>query len=297
MTSVEVDINELFYNCTECRPRHSEKVIFMNKIALLILFSCAIMDIAWGVDTPLQPAKETLPATKINPIDGAEMVLVPAGEFLMGSRDDDKWAECVEKPQHKVYLDSYYIYKTEVTVAQYRKFCHATGRKNMPPKPKWGWIDNHPIVNVSWDDAKAYADWAGVKLPTEAQWEKAARGTDDRIYPWGNKWDAKKCVNYTNSNGITKPVGSISAGASPYGCLDMAGNVWEWCWDWYADDYYKNTPIKNPMGPGIGELRVLRGGSWYGNYYISYSRCTFRYNCNPGNYDDDGGFRCASPVP
>jgi len=160
----------------------------------------------------------------------------------------------------------------------------------MPSKPKWGWIDNHPIVNVSWNDAKAYADWAGVVLPTEAQWEKAARGTDGRIYPWDNEWDAIKCVNFTNSKSGTKPVGSILSGSSPYECLDMAGNVWEWCGDWYGADYYKNAPAKNPTGPVTGEnrVRVLRGGSWYyGDYGPGYY-----YG---GNYGI--GFRCASPVP
>ncbi|MEI6521253.1 MAG: SUMF1/EgtB/PvdO family nonheme iron enzyme [bacterium] len=284
--------------------------IYRNTIG----FRCAIL-----VDTikmtneietpsPVIPPKDLsidLPKQKINPKDGAEMVLVPAGEFLMGSKDDDKEASDSEKPQHKVYLDSYYIYKTEVTVAQFRKFCHATGRKSMPLKPKWGWIDNHPVVNISWYSAKAYADWAGVKLPTEAQWEKAARGTNGRIYPWGNDWDAAKCVNFTNSKGSTKPVGSISTGASPYGCLDMTGNVWEWCNDWYSGDYYKNAPEKNPIGPETGESRVLRGRYWYSYdpyYDYDYYRAAYRDNNPPDNYSpgfSDGvyGFRCASPGP
>jgi formylglycine-generating enzyme required for sulfatase activity len=272
----------------------------MGKIGLLLLFIIVVSSITWSIDAPSKPAKETLPATKINPKDGAEMVLVPAGEFLMGSKDDDKLADDNEKPQHKVNLDSYYIYKTEVTVAQFRKFCHATGRKSMPPKPKWGWIDNHPIVNVNWNDAKAYADWAGVKLPSEAQWEKAARGTDCRIYPWGNEWDGEKCVNCTNSDGGTKPVGSVLAGISPYGCFDMAGNVFEWCADWYSSNYYNNTPIKNPMGPKTGEFYVLRGGSWnsYGADGKGCYRCAFRDYVDPYSiYYNYIGFRCASPVP
>ncbi|MEI6520039.1 MAG: formylglycine-generating enzyme family protein [bacterium] len=267
----------------------------MNKIGLLLLIICVISSITWSVDAPPEPAKETLPATKINPKDGAEMVLVPAGEFLMGSKDDDKPANDNEKPQHKVYLDSYYIYKTEVTVAQFRQFCHATGRKSMPEKPKWGWIDNHPIVNVNWDDAKAYADWAGVKLPTEAQWEKAARSTDGRIYPWGNKWDVAKCVNKQNSKGGTKPVGSILTGASPYGCLDMVGNVWEWCADWYADDYYKKSPLNNPTGPEKGESRVIRGSSCF-CLDDRTARNAYRDNFFPADCFRDIGFRCASPA-
>jgi formylglycine-generating enzyme required for sulfatase activity len=274
-----------------------EGSLIMNRIGLLILFSFAIANIAWSVDAPPELAKETLPATKINLRDGAEMVLVPAGEFLMGSKDDDKLADDNEKPQHKVYLDSYYIYKTEVTVAQFRKFCHATRRKSMPEKPVWGWIDNHPIVNVSWNDAVAYAKWAEVSLPTEAQWEKAARGTDGRIYPWGNEWDVAKYLNDNNSKVGTKSVGSIPAGASPYGCQDMAGNVWEFCNDWYDPEYYKIAPLNNPMGPETGKDRVLRGGSW-----VSYSGGSNRGACRgyygPGDYYYFSiGFRCASPVP
>ena len=152
---------------------------------------------------------------RTNPKDGAAMLYIPAGEFTMGSNENDD-----EKPQRKVNLDGYWIYKREVTVAQYRKFCRATNRQ-MPEAPSWGCKDHHPIVNVSWDDAKAYADWAGVALPTEAQWEKAARGIDGREYPWGNEWDSSK---YANSDGTrvssTKPVGSYTVDDSPYGAVD-----------------------------------------------------------------------------
>ena len=157
--------------------------------------------------------------------------LIPAGVFTMGS---DKYVD--EKPIHDVYLDAYYISEFPVTVAQYRLFCVASQR-NMPDAPSWGWIDEHPMVSVTWDDATAFCEWAGVRLPTEAEWEKAARGTDGRAYPWGNDWDKSKCSNFTNSKS-TQPVGSYPDGASPYGVLDMAGNVWEWCSDWYSADYY-----------------------------------------------------------
>jgi len=139
-----------------------------------------------------------------------------------------------------VNLDGYWIYKYEVTVAQYRKFCNETG-SNMPEAPSWGWQDDHPIVHVSWDNATAYTQWAGVRLPTEAQWEKAARGTDGRAYPWGNEWDATKCANSVGQRlSSTKPIGSYPSDTSPYGALDMAGNVWEWCADWYDGNYYNN---------------------------------------------------------
>ncbi len=278
----------------------------MNKIGLIVLFVFLITNIAWAIDAPPELAKKMLPTTKVNPKDGAEMVLVPAGEFLMGSKDDDKLAGANEKPQHKVNLDSYYIYKTEVTVVQYRKFCEATKRA-MPKEPSWKWQDTHPIVNVTWDDAVAYAKWAGVNLPTEAQWEKAARGTDGRIYPWGNKWDETKCANWSNSGEGDTPKGthsdgSFPAGASPYGMMDMAGNVWEWCADWYGADYYKTAPAKNSTGPATGSFHVLRGGSWYngyGDYYGIVNRGACRSGRYPGNCDIIIGLRCAvaSPVP
>ncbi len=151
------------------------------------------------------------------------MVFVPAGEFLMGSKEGAGLQG--EHPQRKVALDDYYIYKYEVTVAQYRKFCEATGR-TMPPEPSWKWQPTHPIVNVTWDDARDYAVWAGAALPTEAQFEKAAQGADGRTYVWGNSFTKSTCHT---SDGKTAPVGSYPTGISPYGALDMAGNVWEWC--------------------------------------------------------------------
>jgi len=205
-----------------------------------------------------------------------------------------------ETPQHKVYLDDYWIYKTEVTVAQYRKFCQATTRdRQMPPEPSWGWQENHPVVNVTWGDAAAYAQWAGAALPTEAQWEKAARGSDGRIYPWGNDWDGAKCVNSVGGNRPrgTKPVGSLPTGASPYGCLDMAGNVWEWCADWYDAGYYKTAPTRNPPGPATFTAKVLRGGS-LGFFTPVYYRATFRYRDFPAFFGDlFNGFRCVWRSP
>lgn len=226
------------------------------------------------------------PNNPVNAIDGAAMRRVSAITFTMGSSDGTSYYD--EKPTHQVTLNTYYIYKYEVTVAQYRAFCAATGRA-LPPTPSWGWHDDHPIVNVSWHDAAAYASWAGCRLPTEAEWEYAAKGADNRRYPWGMSWDVSLCANGNNSTG-TSPVSSYSSGVSPAGAYNMAGNAFEWCSDWYVEDYYSSSPSNNPTGPGTGTNKVLRGGSWddRGDSF----RCTFRWFLPPGIQWPQVGFRC-----
>jgi len=227
-----------------------------------------------------------------NEKDGSVLINVPAGEFTMGSNDYDD-----EKPIHTVYLDAYYIDKYEVTVAQFRKFCIVTGR-TMPIQPSWNQGDNYPVVCVTWEDASAYASWSGKRLPSEAEWEKAARGTDKRKYPWGNAWDASKCnsadpLTAESDDGFTNtaPVGSFLQGASPYGVMDMTGNVWEWCADWYGNNYYSQSPNNNPNGPSSGSDRVLRGGGWYNFQY--HCRSSYRTNGTPQDRIYYYGFRCA----
>ena len=156
--------------------------------------------------------------------DGSVLIYIPAGEFIMGAPED----ELRESPIRKIHLDGYFIGKYEITVGQFRRFCSKTGHK-MPRQPGWN-KENHPVVRVRPNDISAYCRWAGLRLPTEAEWEKAARGTDGRRYPWGNDWDKEKCNGWGGEDGYgkTAPVGSFPQGASPYGCLDMAGNVWEW---------------------------------------------------------------------
>jgi len=253
------------------------------------------------------PTARALPPVIPGPA-GHEWVLVPAGEFLMGSNEKrDRDASDDEMPQHQVYLDAYYIGRTPVTNAQYQRFVQTAGH---PAPEHWkqgripAGLDDHPVVCVSWDDAVAYCQWLTgqignpqsaignlvVRLPTEAEWEKAARGTDGRIYPWGNDWDSRKCNSSEGVKGGTTPVGAYPAGASPYGCLDMAGNVWEWCADWYDENYYRNSPTSNPAGPNTGDGRVLRGGSWF-NYHWGV-RAAFRNWVNPGNRSNLIGFRC-----
>ncbi len=234
---------------------------------------------------------------------GIEIVLlrIPAGEFLMGSDGkQDKDAISSEMPQHKVFLDEYWMGKYSVTQAQYHAFVEASGYSGKGDFV--GGKETHPVTDVSWEDAVAFCDWVSriskqrVRLPTEAEWEKAARGTDCRIYPWGNEPpDATRC-NFNNNVKDTTPVGKYSLrGDSPYGCADIAGNVWEWCADWIDYGYYKQSAGKNPTGPASGQYRVLRGGSFDNGR--TYVRCAFRNWYDPNNRYVSLGFRvCLPPI-
>ena len=246
-----------------------------------------------------QKIKPTGQGAAINEIDGAEMVWIPAGKFARGSKPgvggSDEW------PQREIELDGYWIYKVPVTLGQYKKYMAATG-KPMHEMP-WGQImmldktaseDSYPAL-LSWFEADAYAKWAAGALPTEAQWEKAARGPDGRAYPWGDKWEPEKAVGLEHTlekfqQGMM-PAGSIPAGASPYGVLDMAGNVWEWVGDWYGHDYYKTSPDKNPPGPEAGVNKILRGGD--SEWSEDWARSSARFLCPPKATDYvKTGFRC-----
>jgi eukaryotic-like serine/threonine-protein kinase len=193
-----------------------------------------------------------------------------------------------EHPQHQVYLDAFYIDKYPVTFDQYDKFCEATGRAK-PDDNKWG-RGTRPIINVSWDDANSYALWAGKRLPTEAEYEKAVRGGTTTQYFFGD--DASLLGDYAwyreNSDKMTHPVGEKKP--NPFGLYDIVGNVWEWCSDWYADGYYAASPAKNPSGPEMGTMICLRGGSW--NSFTDSSRSATR-NGNSPNNRNIYGFRCA----
>ena len=238
---------------------------------------------------------------KITKLPDDEMVLIPAGTFMMGSDDGDD----DEKPEHQVYVDAFYMDKYEVTVAKYQQFLNAN--KSYPKRDEWDeqlQYPKHPIVYVSWDDANAYAKWVGKRLPTEAEWEYAARGGYTGVggkpkykYPWGDdaspskanfNADGTRDYGWENAKRYLKDVGSYAANG--YGLYDIVGNVWEWCADWFAWDYYQNSPKQNPQGPSVGTQRVFRGGGW-GNIQSNVC-CADRSWFDPTYRSNLVGFRC-----
>lgn len=226
-----------------------------------------------------------------------ELILIPASEFLMGSDPSlDKQACGDEKPPHTLYLPDYYLAKTPVTNAQYAAFVEATGHPQ-PHHWKGGQSptgkEDDPVVCVSWDDARAYCRWLSkvtgkpYRLPSEAEWEKGARGTDGRIYPWGNEWDAKRCNSGEEDKGGTTPVGAYPEGASPYGLLDVAGNVWQWTRT--LNKPYPYDPGDGREDPEASGPRAMRGGSWYNDQW--FVRCATRHWDPRDIIGDTLGFR------
>jgi len=290
-----------------------------HRVALLLLSLCLGTVLLGACSQAPKAAPTYTPgATRTRSIDGGAMIYVPAGDFLMGSTDADKKAADDEKPQHTVYLEPFWIDRTEVTNAQYAQFLIAAGghtrtcgghqcvemkegedadshivQRDGRYEAEAGFED-HPVIEVTWHGAQAYCQWAGARLPTEAEWEKAARGVDGRMYPWGNSAPDCSKEQYGDCSGETVPVGSRLAGASPYGALDMAGNVWEWVSDWYDASYYRTAPLRNPLGLPSGEKRVFRGGSW--GYLPQFTRTTDRARNLPIYAGPNVGFRCADPA-
>jgi serine/threonine protein kinase/formylglycine-generating enzyme required for sulfatase activity len=271
--------------------------------------------------TNVSPTSTNIPPTptlgigsvRASEVDGMQQVFVPAGEFVMGSASQ---SNSDERPEHRVSLDDFWIDRTEVSVGQFRRFVEATGHITQYEQDGQGWTwngngwsavkgaswqnplgsgplpDNTPVVQVSWNDAKAYCDWATRRLPTEAEWEKAARGTDaTTLYPWGNNQPDASLASYNGMLGLV-PVDSLPSGASPYGALNMAGNAYEWVADWYSDSYYANSPGQNPKGPKSGKFKVMRGGSWQlsAAALLAFGREVGQPTAGNSNV----GFRCAS---
>jgi eukaryotic-like serine/threonine-protein kinase len=237
-------------------------------------------------------------AISVSPRDQMKLVYVPAGRFDMGQANHKD-----EIPVHAVDLKAFWIDQTEVTNSKYMQ-CVVQGRCRAPRRtnsyaresyygnPEFA---NHPVIYVDWSDAQAYCGWSGRRLPTEAEWEKAARGTDGRIYPWGNEVARQGLLNFYFYVGDTAAVGSYPSGASPYGALDMAGNVWEWVADWYGSDYYAGSPASDPTGPASGTARVVRGGAWLDHEFSVQSAQRFWYG--PDSAFFNVGFRCAMDAP
>jgi len=240
------------------------------------------------------------------------MVYVPGGEFEMGSTDGDD----DEQPVHTVTLASFWIDQTEVTNSQYQRCvadeaCHPPAKAYSESRASYygnGDYEGYPVIWVSWHQAEAYCRWAEARLPTEAEWEYAARGPESRSFPWGAEFNGT-LLNYCDAGcprnwadqsvddgyADTAPVGSYPAGGSWCGAVDMAGNVWEWVADWYAIDYYGRSPNSNPRGPTSGPSRVIRGGSW--SYPQKYARSAERNATHGGHMFGNVGFRCAASFP
>jgi serine/threonine-protein kinase len=272
----------------------------MNTIARSLILTVLVVAVAAGcapvaTSTGGAPAEEGPSAgdTWTRPADGTVMVYVPAGEFEMGSEDGNDQ----EHPVHTVALDAFWIDQTEVTNDQFRSCVEegvCDGFWTCPPfeDPDLG---EHPVVCISWEQAGIYCEWVGGRLPTEAEWEYAARGPEGHTYPWGEDDPTCDLAQWVRCQGETVPVGSLPAGASWCGALDMAGNTMEWVSDWYDETYYASSPAENPQGPSSGQLRAIRGGSWW-QAEPGDLRSAYRAGYTPTYVESVFGIRCAKDI-
>jgi formylglycine-generating enzyme required for sulfatase activity len=281
----------------EVRLRGSSGPVISRMVMLVRGRTVRVAPVAANGDTVFQPSLEATGRNKEGyqeyrrVRDGATMVEIPEGEFPMGNLE----TEGAPQP-HTVFVSTFLMDKLPLTVGRYEQFATATGRP-LPPDPFWGVHDDHPVAFVRWEEAKAYCEWVGGRLPTEAEREKASRGTDGRFFPWGSEPPSDERAvfgRYWGERG-NDTVGVRPAGASPYGLLDPEGNMWEFCEDWYDPDYYKSSPQRDPLGPNTGRARVVRGGSWDSRWVaLSAAKRNFAYT---GYREGDFGFRCAANPP
>jgi len=250
--------------------------------------------------------------TRFREIDNMPLIEIPAGQVWIGCDESNNAGfSCMadELPLHQVYLDTFFIDKFEVTNAQYALcvldgacdepyYQHSATRRDYYPDPAYA---NFPKVAVSWFEASDYCEWAGGRLPTEAEWVRSARGDDKRVYPWGNETPDCAKANMLDENtgkvclGDTAEVGSYPEGASPFGVMDLAGNVWEWTADWYHKSYYSISPENNPQGPEQGGTKVVHGGGF--DYGWKLTRIAYTTDHDPREHKIGFGFRCVSPAP
>ena len=271
------------------------KLGFLLRVSFLILLLIGMLASAEFAQAQLELLRKSRPVEQAASAD-TPMVEIPAGEFAMGL--DGMQALEDERPMHRVWVGHFSMDLHEVATAQYAEFLTATHR--LEPW-QWNTVDlsqhgDRPVIGVDWSDADAYCRWKGKRLPTEAEWEKSARGMDGRLYPWGNQVPRKGLANFAlgarfSYSQVLMPVQSYELGKSPYGLYHMAGNVWEWVEDWYAVNYYEVSPERNPQGPEEGQFRVLRGGSWSDlpKYLLTYGR----FKLPPETRNSYTGFRCA----
>ncbi len=281
--------------------------------AIQMLIRCMTFSIMFGLvlGLSLSFAEDGISSNETQPplsTDGAPTVLVPAGLFPMGVPPGDRDGGRDEYPRHEVFLDSFVIDQFEVTNGRYIEFVKSTGHRapqnpTNPTRNLWQGdtitesLADRPVINVDWFDADAYCKWVGKRLPTEAEWEKAAKGTSDRRFVWGNVEPTAKHLNYNQrwiGEKTLMPVGSYEAGKSPYGAYDMAGNVWEWVNDWYDARYYEKSPERNPKGPETGLKKVIRGAGWQNE--TPTVRIFTRVESDPTMRNESTGFRCAAEV-